>query len=411
LNPPEAYRRRAVFAAAPHRMMMFGGALQLVLTLLLWGLELLGRYTAFSAPAWQVPGLWGHGFFMLYTLFTFFIFGFLMTTYPRWMGGGEVPRRDYVRSFSWMIGALPLLYLGLFLHRGLMAAGVAALLVGWLLGLRALWRVYREAPAADKRYETLLNLYLAMAALGMLIYGVGLLSNSPMAYGLAMLVGLWGFLVPLLFTVAHRMLPFFSGSVLESYQRVQPFRLLQLMVAAAFLRLLLSALGAEAWLLLADLPLLLASAWLSLRWGLARSFVVPLLAVLHIAFLWLPIGMALFVVQDLARLLSMSIPLGQAPLHALGIGFVTGMTIAMATRVTLGHSGRELRLDAFTAWLYAGVNLAALLRILAELPGLGMVAGLSTNLLAAGVWLLCLLPWALRYGWMYWTPRVDGRGG
>lgn len=408
---PQSYRRREVFAAAPHRMMMFGGALQLVLTLLLWGLELLGRYTAFSAPAWQVPGLWGHGFFMLYTLFSFFIFGFLMTTYPRWMGGGEVPRRDYARSFSWMTGALPLLYLGLFLHRGLMAIGVAALLVGWLLGLRALWRVYRVAPAADKRYETLLNLYMAMAGLGMLVYGVGLLLNSPMAYALAMLLGLWGFLVPLLLTVAHRMLPFFSDCVLEGYRRVQPFPLLQLLVVAAFLRLLLSALGAEAWLLLADLPLLLGSAWLSLRWGLARSFAVPLLAVLHVAFLWLPIGMALFVLQDLARLLSLSIPLGQAPLHALGIGFVTGMTIAMATRVTLGHSGRELRLDAFTAWLFAGVNLAVLLRVLAELPGLGLVAGLSTNLLAAGVWLLCLIPWAVRYGLIYWTPRVDGRAG
>jgi uncharacterized protein involved in response to NO len=392
-------------------MMMFGGALQLVLTLLLWGLELLGRYTAFSAPVWQVPGLWGHGFFMLYTLFTFFIFGFLMTTYPRWMGGGEIPRRDYVHSFLWMTAALPLLYLGLFLHRGLMAAGVALLLIGWLLGLRALWRVYRATPAADKRYETLLNLYLGMAALGMLVYGVGLLLNSAMAYALAMLVGLWGFLVPLLLTVAHRMLPFFSGSVLESYQRVQPFRLLQLMVVAAFLRLLLSALGADVWLLLADAPLLLGSAWLSLRWGLVRSFAVPLLAVLHVAFLWLPVGMALFVIQDLALLLGQPGLLGQAPVHALGIGFVTGMTIAMATRVSLGHSGRPLRLDAFTGWLFVGLNLAALLRILAELPGPGVVTGLSTNLLAAAAWLLCLAPWALRYGWIYWTPRADGRMG
>jgi uncharacterized protein involved in response to NO len=271
--------------------------------------------------------------------------------------------------------------------------------------------VYREAPAADKRYETLINLYLALAALGMLVYGVGLLLHNAMAYALAMQVGLWGFLVPLLLTVAHRMLPFFSDCVLEGYQRVQPFPLLQLLVVAAFLRLLLTVLGLVDWLLLADLPLLLGSAWLSLRWGLARSFSVPLLAVLHIAFLWLPIAMALFVLQDVARLLYWPLYLGQAPLHALGIGFITGMTIAMATRVTLGHSGRELRLDAFTAWLFAGVNLAALLRVLAELPGLATLGGFSINLLAAAVWLLCLLPWALRYGVIYWTPRVDGRAG
>jgi hypothetical protein len=51
------------------------------------------------------------------------------------------------------------------------------------------------------------------------------------------------------------------------------------------------------------------------------------------------------------------------------------------------------------------------LRILAELPGPGVVTGLSTNLLAAAAWLLCLAPWALRYGWIYWTPRADGRMG
>ena len=408
---PESPRRREVFAAAPHRMMMFGGALQLVLTLLVWGLELLGRYTGVAAPAWQLPGLWGHGFLMLYTVSTFFIFGFLMTTYPRWMGGQEIPRRDYSRSFALMLAALPLLYLGLFLHRGLMLAGVMVLLAGWLLGLRALWRVYRQAPAADKRYETLLNLYMAMAGLGMLVFAAGLLLHDARAYDLAMHIGLWGFLVPLLLTVAHRMLPFFSDCVLPDYRRVQPFRLLQLLVAAAFLRLLLSALGAQEWLLLADLPLLLGSAWLSWHWGLRRSLAVPLLAVLHVAFLWLPLGMALFVIQDLAWLLSWPVPLGQAPLHALGIGFITGMTIAMASRVSLGHSGRQLRLDGFSGLVFVGVNLAALLRLLAELPGLATVGGLSTNLLAAGVWLLCLLPWALRYGWIYWTPRVDGRAG
>jgi uncharacterized protein involved in response to NO len=136
-----------------------------------------------------------------------------------------------------------------------------------------------------------------------------------------------------------------------------------------------------------------------------------LLAVLHIAFAWLGIGMLLFVVQDLAWLLDVPLSLGRAPLHALAIGFIAAMTMAMATRVTLGHSGRALQLERFTGLLFAGLNLTALLRVLAELPGLHAIAGIATNLLAAGLWLLCLLPWVLRYGRIYWSPRVDGRGG
>ncbi len=411
MNSGQGYTRWEIFSAAPHRMMMFGGALQLVLVLLLWGVELLGRYAGLPAPALQVPGLWVHGFLMLYTVFPFFIFGFLMTTYPRWMNGTLIPRRDYVRSFLWMFAALPVLYVGSYTHRLVMVVGVIMLLVGWLSGVWSLLRVYRQAPTSDKRYETLINGYLIMAGLGMLMYGMGLLLDRPSAYSLAMLVGLWGFLVPLLMTVAHRMLPFFSSCVLSPYEQVQPFGLLRLMVAAAVLHGLLQGFGAQDWMLLTDLPLLVGSAYLTLRWGFRRSFAVPLLAVLHIAFAWLGIAMLLFVAQDLLWLLQGSLSLGRAPLHALGIGFISAMTMAMASRVTLGHSGRPLQLDRFTALLFAGLNLAALSRVLAELPGLHALFGISTNLLAAGLWLLCLLPWALRYGAMYCAPRVDGRSG
>lgn len=57
---------------------------------------------------------------------------------------------------------------------------------------------------------------------------------------------------------------------------------------------------------------------------------------LHIAFLWLAIGMTLYTVQSLTLLITGVDYLGRAPLHALGIGFFTGMVVAMASRVTLG---------------------------------------------------------------------------
>jgi uncharacterized protein involved in response to NO len=59
--------------------------------------------------------------------------------------------------------------------------------------------------------------------------------------------------------------------------------------------------------------------------------------------------------------------------------------------------------------MFAGIQLAALLRILAD-----MLPGQSSYWLyvaAAVVWLACFVPWGLRYLPVYMRPRVDGQAG
>ena len=111
-----------VFSAAPHRVMFLAGASQGVLALLWWLADLLGRYSGAYAPlVWPVPSPWAHGFLMIYGFFPFFIFGFLMTTYPSWMNGRKVPQRHYVPAFALLAGGVALFYLGLFAGRPLLA--------------------------------------------------------------------------------------------------------------------------------------------------------------------------------------------------------------------------------------------------------------------------------------------------
>ncbi len=114
--------------------------------------------------------------------------------------------------------------------------------------------------------------------------------------------------------------------------------------------------------------------------------------------------MSLYAAQSLVLLATGTDFLGRAPLHALGIGFFTSMIVAMASRVTLGHSGRALSADTLTWAVLLGVNASALLRIAGEfLPWIAS----WLNLLAALVWLAALLPWVLRYLPMYLQPRVE----
>jgi uncharacterized protein involved in response to NO len=324
------------------------------------------------------------------------------------MGGPVVPASRYVAAFGFLAAGMILFYAGLFISRLVVAAALALQLVGWGVTLHALFAVFRQAPKRGP-HERLLNLALAAGMLGIACFLVGVFSDKPMAFLLARELGLWLFLVPVVFLVAHRMIPFFSQSALMNYMMVRPAWGPPVMVVCVIGHVLLELAGWSAWRFLADAPLAVAALHLSWVWQFRRSFHARLLAMLHIAFLWLGIGMTLYSAQSLALLVTGVDHFGRAPLHALGIGFFTGMVVAMASRVTLGHSGRALEANDLTWRVLFGVNVAAIMRTMAEfMPG---TAGGILNVLAAATWLVSFLLWAWLYAPMYLRPRLDGKSG
>lgn len=397
------------FSAAPHRMMMLGGAVQGVTAILWWLADLLGRYGGFYPPlAWAVPPTWGHGFIMIYAFFPFFVFGFLMTTYPNWMNGEKIPRRLYVPSFILLAAGAALFYLGLIAGKGVMMLAVTLLLAGWGVAFHALLHVLRKAHHPDKLHPTLTTIALALGWLGMAAYLAWLATGNDWLLAFSRQAGLWWFLTPILAAVSHKMIPYFSSRVLDNYRFVRPNWALYLMLGCSAAHGALEMAGQPAWLWLADLPFMACTAYLSWTWGLARCFKVKLLAVLHVAFAWLPISLALYGTQSLTLLVSGHAPFGLAPLHALTIGYFASMVLAMASRVTLGHSGRELVADSATWALFLGFQLAALTRITPDLTDLPATTFYP---LAAIIWLASYGPWFLKYAPIYWRPRVDGRAG
>ena len=172
----------------------------------------------------------------------------------------------------------------------------------------------------------------------------------------AIQIGLWMFLVPVTVTVAHRMVPFFTRSVMPDYPLYQPSWMLWLVPLCGLGHALSASLSLWAWRLIFDVPLMLAVFYLSYRWQFFRALKAErLAAVLHIAFLWLGIALLLFNVQSAWLGLTDQLILGKAPLHALTLGFFSALVIAMVSRVTLGHSGRIPRSDTFTWLSFLGV--------------------------------------------------------
>ena len=282
---------------------------------------------------------------------------------------------------------------------------------GWGAALRALFIVYREAPATDKRTESVVNIALGAGWLGVACYLLWLITAQTILLDLAMQVGVWLFLVVVLVTVSHRMIPFFSSTVLENYVVVRPSWTLPVLLLGTAGHVGLMLANLPQWLFVCDLPLAVLGLYHSLRWKFLQSFKQRLLATLHIAFLWWSVAMLLFSAQSLALLMGSEPILGKAPTHALGIGFAASMTLAMASRVTLGHSGRPLVLDHLTWICLLGLSLTALLRIAAEIPWFSDRLGVSFNVLAAAAWLVFMAIWVIKFAPLYFRPRSDGKPG
>ena len=137
------------------------------------------------------------------------------------------------------------------------------------------------------------------------------------------------------------------------------------------------------------------------RWcGLATSG-EPLLFVLHIAYSWLPIGYALMgcVVFEWVFALTTA-------LHALTMGAIGSMILAMTTRVPLGHTGRPLTASRLTVVAYVMLTLAVLLRVLGPLIFTDYLAIIEWS--AAG-WVFAFAIFVCVYWPVLTRPPVDAK--
>jgi uncharacterized protein involved in response to NO len=216
---------------------------------------------------------------------------------------------------------------------------------------------------------------------------------------IAIKLGTFALLLPLYFTVCHRMIPFFSANVVPGYRVVRPAWSLPALWVLALAHLALEATHRYELLWLVDIPLTAFFAWHAIAWQPWKAMRPGLLAALHLAFAWLPVAFGLFAVQSIV------FALGHG--FALTVGFFGSMLVAMVTRVTQGHSGRPLEMGRI-AWLcFGAVQAVVLVRIFAEVArdhGFWLV-------IAAFGWVVAFLPWAVRALAIYATRRIDGKPG
>ncbi len=396
---------------APHRLLFFVGATNVLIAMAWWSAWLI---SASSARPWMpqpdgVPAGWLHAYVMQYQMLPSFMFGFLLTVFPRWMSLPELPPGRYLYVGVGLFGGQIATLLGAIGVAPMLAIGWLLTVLGWVAGLAALVpHLWREQGTTWHAWSCLAALAGGLVGLG--LFGGYLAGAVPWGWHASVKIGTFGLLLPIYLTVAHRMFPFFAGNVLPGYVPWRPTWLLAAFWAACLAHLVLELTHMAGWLWVTDVPMCVLTIYLCWRWSPRtehRQHAPPLLAVLFIGLGWLPVTYGLYSVQSIGYLLTGTHELGYAPAHALFIGFFGSTLVAMVTRVTQGHAGRSLTLPTVALLAYVAIQIVAITRIAAEM----LPEPMFWYALAGIGWVLGLSAWLLWLGRTYLAPRADGRHG
>lgn len=135
-------------------------------------------------------------------------------------------------------------------------------------------------------------------------------------------------------------------------------------------------------------------------WGTNKTLARPILWVLHLSYLFLPVGLGLYA----ARYLGAPVP-RWVPVHVLAVGTLGLITLGMMTRVSLGHTGRKLVVNKATAMAYGLLIAALAFRIGGAFYGL--LSWRIAMILAVFLWIGAFLIFLVFYAPVLIAPRRD----
>lgn len=363
------------------RPFFLAASLFAIAAILIWMLALEGEL-ALGGPF--SPSDW-HSHEMLFGYASAVIAGFLFTAIPNWTGRMPKQGRPLVLLLVlWIAGRLAcagLFGLGavpvMLLDSGFLAAIVAMVIVEIIAGRN--WRNLMVVVPVLLLFVANLGFHLEALAFGGADIGRRL--------GLAVVI----FLVTL---IGGRIIPSFTRNWLVKRNPAH------LPASASRFDAMCLVVGGAALLTWSFLPeggptggLLIAAAALHFirlsRWQGARTGASPLLLILHIAYGFVPLGLAATAAASVDLLPAAT------GVHLLGIGAIGGMTISVMMRASLGHTGHALVAGPVLTAAAAMVFLAALIRVLAPDMSFSGVSGLW---IAALLWAAGFSVFALRIG-------------
>ncbi len=363
---------------------------------------LAGLWGGLTVPLWlashggivEIAPVYGdrnwHAHELLFGYATTAVAGFLLTAIPNWTGRLPV--------CGWPLAALA----------GIWVAGRTAMLSAAMIGLvaaaiidlaflGALIAIALREIIRGRNWRNLVVIgFVTLLFMANMLFHISVATGGEPDLALRMATAI---LVMLIVLIGGRIVPSFTrnwlakrgGKLPASFGRID-----RISMAA-------SALALVAWVTMpfaTFTAVLAATASLALMLRLARwrgwaTFREPLLLVLHLGYLFVPLGFL-----AIAAGLWAPVPHGSVA-HLWTVGAIGTMTLAVMTRASLGHTGRMLTASPVTTLLYAAMIGAALLRALAPMTPFQA----ELLFVSAAAWSAALLGFAIAFWPVLTGPR------
>lgn len=380
LQKMRAYRGPALFSYGFRPFFLFG-AIYAGTMIPLWLAVFAGELqlpTAFAPRDWHVHE-------MLFGYVGAVIAGFLLTAVPNWTGRLPIQGAPLAVLFSaWLAGRLATTFSG-FLGWQLALAIDAAFLL--LLAAATLREIVAGRKWSNLKVVGIVSL-LAVANIAFHIetHFYGLAEYSTRA-SIALVI-------TLVCVIGGRIIPSFTRNWLA---RREPGRLPVLFNRFDAMAMAVGVCAMIAWVVVPSGRLVASALGIAgvlhvvrlARWAGDRTVSDSLVLILHVAYAFVPTGFFL------AALSSLDVIAPSAGIHAWTGGAIGSMTIAVMTRVSLGHTGQALSASVSTQAIYAAIVIAALARICAALDP---TYSIPLLMIAVVAWTGAFLGFALAYG-------------
>ncbi|MGI9223223.1 MAG: NnrS family protein [Woeseiaceae bacterium] len=306
-----------------------------------------------SMPYW-------HGHEMVVGFGMAAVAGFVLTAVATWTGRSPLQGIWLgVLVFSWLLGRVGMMAT-MHLPYGLVASvdAVFPFLLAALVGKEVI-------GGGNRRNYPIVGLILVLAILN-LLYHLGSLRVLPGMDRTALYL-LIHLLLLMITVIAGRIIPNFTANWLRArgHERLPGNhsvidRITILATIATGVSVSVAPLSPVTGTL--ALVAALSHAARLARWrGLATTS-EPLLFVLHVAYLWLPVGYAITAMAAFGLVFPST-----AALHALTMGGIGNMILAVTSRVALAHTGRALHAPRLIVIAYVILSASVIVRVLSPL--------------------------------------------
>jgi uncharacterized protein involved in response to NO len=361
----------------------------------------LWAYIAGWSPLPSLPPQLWHSHEMLFGFIAAAVAGFVLTAVPSWTGSrGFAGAPLVVLVMLWLAGRIAFAFFD--------EIPLDLVILAEVLFLPAV--IVTIAPSLFRTRNRNIVLLLVIAAFWAadLVFLHAIRSGDIAAASAALRVGI-DVILFLLTIIAGRIVPSFTANALRNQGMEVSLRSSKLIERGVFIAMLayiaVDIFPAERMLVVAVSAIAAALHFVRMSgWHSLKSRHDPIVWILHIAYLWLPLGLALRAV-----FLSGGYVWAAFWQHALAAGAAATMILAVMTRASLGHTGRPLVVAPMTTVAYVSLALAIAVRVFG--PALLPVSYMTNVVVAACLWVLAFTLFAIVYAPILLGPRVDGKSG